>query len=369
MKIGLVKEIKAQEKRVGLTPDGVRSLSRAGHMVLVERDAGVGSGFSNSEYQTAGAVLVDRPDVFSDAQLIIKVKEPLPEEYDLIRPGQTLFTYLHLAPARELTQALLARGVIGIAYETIQRANGSLPLLTPMSQVAGRMSIQVGAQFLEWFYGGSGVLLGGVPGVAPAHVVIIGAGIVGLNALEMAVGMGARVTVFDVSVDKLNQVNDMYGGRVTTLISHEENLSQVVPTADLLIGAVLIPGAKAPKLVGENLVRQMQDGSVIVDVAIDQGGIVETSDHTTTHQDPVYVRHGVVHYAVANMPGAVPRTSTLALTNVTLPFVHRIAAGSFRDIVQDPVLSSGVNLYQGHVTNQRVAESLAMPYEPLMQVV
>jgi alanine dehydrogenase len=369
MIVGLLKEIKPQERRVGLTPDGVRALVRAGHTVLVERQAGVGSGFPDSEYLEAGAQILDREAVCAEAGLLVKVKEPLPEEYPLLRPGQILFTYLHLAPAPELAAALLRQDVIAIAYETIEEAGGHLPLLTPMSQVAGRMSIQVGAQFLEWFYGGAGVLLSGVPGVAPAHVAVIGAGTVGQNAIAMAVGLGARVTALDTSLPRLTALDERYQGRVTTLASTPETVARVLPTADLVIGAVLVPGSRAPHVVTEQMVKTMRPGSVIVDVAIDQGGCVETCDHPTTHADPVYIRHQVVHYAVANMPGAVPRTSTLALTNVTLPFVLRIASMSPRELARDPVLASGINVFRGNITHRQVAQSLNLPYRPLAQVV
>lgn len=368
MNVGVVKEIKPQENRVGLTPAGVKSLIRHGHIVWVESTAGVGSGYSDAEYEAAGAKVVDKETVFSRSDLIVKVKEPLPEEYGLLRPGQILFTFLHLAPARELTAALLERGVIGIAYETIQNQKGQLPLLTPMSQVAGRMSIQIGAHFLERFYGGRGVLLGGVPGVPPAHVVIVGAGVVGTNALAMAVGLGADSTVLDISADKLDELDRYYHGRVKTVMSTPEHLAEVVPTADLLVGAVLIPGARAPRLVTEEMVRQMRPGSVIVDVAIDQGGIVETCDHVSSHSDPVYVRHGVLHYAVSNIPGAVPRTSTIALTNVTLPFVLCLADNGLDAVSEDPMLASGVNVYKGDVTNLQVAEALDLPFVPLPKV-
>lgn len=371
MIIGLVKEIKPQERRVGLTPDGVRALVRLHHTVLVESDAGAGSGFPDQEYLSAGAQIVDRTSVYEGSQMIVKVKEPLPEEYALLQPGQILFTYLHLAPAPELTQALLHRDIIGIAYETIQDPrdpSGSLPLLTPMSQVAGRMAVQVGAQFLEWFYGGSGILLSGVPGVPPAHVVVLGAGTVGQNAIAMAVGLGAKVTALDTSLPRLVALDERYGGRVTTVASTVESVARIVPTADLLIGAVLIPGSRAPRIVTEAMVSTMRPGSVIVDVAIDQGGCIETCDHTTTHADPVYKRHDVVHYAVANMPGAVPRTSTLALTNVTLPFVIKIAGMTPKELLSDPVLASGINVFRGNVTHRQVAQSLNLPYVPLAQV-
>ncbi|MHB1627540.1 MAG: alanine dehydrogenase [Bacilli bacterium] len=367
MKVGVVKEIKPQENRVGLTPSGAKALVRSGHTVLVEPHAGEGSGYSDGEYESAGAQMANRAALFESSDMIVKVKEPLAEEYSLLRSGQILFTYLHLAPARELTEALLVREVIGIAYETMQDSRGHLPLLTPMSQVAGRMSIQIGAQYLEAFYGGKGILLGGVPGVPSGHVVVIGAGVVGTNAIAMAVGLGARVTVLDVSVEKLNAVHEAYRGRVATMVSTLENLAEIVPTADLLVGAVLIPGARAPRLVTEQMVKEMRKGSVIVDVAIDQGGVVATCDRLSTHADPIYLRHSVLHYAVPNMPGAVPRTSTIALTNVTLPFVQRLANRGIDAIGEDSMLSAGVNLFEGHVTNPQVADALRLPYAPLSQ--
>ncbi len=365
MIIGTLKEIKPQERRVGLTPMGAQALIREGHEVLVEKGAGQGSGFSDKEYQQAGALITSRDDLCGRAEMIIKVKEPLPDEYTLLRSDQILFTYLHLAPARDLTMALLRQRVTGIAYETIRDKRGRLPLLAPMSQIAGRMSVQIGAQFLEWFYGGRGVLLGGVPGVPPAHVAVLGTGVVGSHAISVAVGMGARVTAFDVSLDKLNDVSHKYGSRVTTLVSTHENIADIVPDVDLLISGVLIPGARAPRLVTEAMVSTMKPGSVIVDVAIDQGGSIETCDHTTTHADPVYLRHEVVHYAVANMPGAVPRTSTLALTNATLPYIQAIAKMPIEQAFNDVAISGGINVYDGKVTNVEVAQALELEYTSL----
>ncbi len=365
MIIGTLKEIKPQERRVGLTPVGTRALIREGHQVLIEQGAGEGSGFYDQEYQQAGAVITSRETLCEKAQMVIKVKEPQVEEYALLRRGQILFTYLHLAPARELTMALLRQRVTGIAYETIRDKMGRLPLLAPMSQIAGRMSVQIGAQFLEWFYGGRGVLLGGVPGVPPAHVAVLGTGVVGSHAINMAVGMGARVTAFDVSLDKLNELDHKYGSRVTTVVSTPENIADTVPDVDLLISGVLVPGARAPRLVTEGMVHTMKPGSVIVDVAIDQGGSIETCDHTTTHAEPVYVRHEVVHYAVANMPGAVPRTSTMALTNATLPYIQAIAKMPMEQVFNDPVLSGGVNVFDGKVTNLEVARALELEYASL----
>ncbi|MDA8345830.1 MAG: alanine dehydrogenase [Thermaerobacter sp.] len=359
MIIGLLKEIKADENRVGLTPAGARILVGAGHQVVVEAGAGIGSGFPDSEYLQYGARIdVDKRRIAQEADLIVKVKEPLPEEYELFHPGQLLYTYLHLAPARELTEALLRQGVISIAYETVQLADGSLPLLTPMSEVAGRMATQIGAHCLEKAHGGSGVLLGGVPGVLPAHVVVLGGGTVGQNAAQIAVGMGARVTVLDLQAQRLRYLDDIYRGRLQTLISNEHNIAEQVQDADLLIGAVLIPGARAPKLVSEQMVETMRPGSVIVDVAIDQGGSIETIDRITTHSNPTYLRSGVLHYAVANMPGAVPRTSTLALTNVTLPYLLRIANLGLKEALrQDPALVKGVNTYEGKLTYEAVGRA------------
>lgn len=366
MIVGIPTEIKSNEGRVAATPAGIQALATEGHRVLVQRGAGLGSGITDEQYEAAGAVMAFRDDVFREAEMILKVKEPLPEEYDLLRPGQILFTYLHLAREPELTRALLRNRVTAIAYETIQLANGTLPLLTPMSEIAGRMAVQVGARFLEKPQGGKGTLLGGVPGVPAADVVIIGAGVVGLNAAKIAVGMGAQVTLIDKNPDRLRYIDDIFGNRVTTLISNRFNIEQSVRYADLLIGAVLIPGARAPHLVTEDMVKQMKPGSVIIDVSIDQGGSVETIDRVTTHANPVYEKHGVVHYAVANMPGAVPRTSTFALTNATLPYVLELARAGFRRAVREnPALARGVNTTGGYLTCRPVAESLGIPCTPL----
>ncbi|MBE3589678.1 MAG: alanine dehydrogenase [Firmicutes bacterium] len=370
MIVGVPKEIKAYENRVALTPAGVHALRARGHEVLVETGAGAGSGFTDEEYRAAGARLVDSAEaLFAQAEMIVKVKEPQPVEVERLRENQILFTYLHLAPDAELTHGLLRKKVVAIAYETVQLPDRSLPLLTPMSEVAGRMAVQIGAHFLEKPQGGSGVLLGGVPGVAPGHVVIIGGGVVGTNAAKMAVGLGARVTIIDINAERLRQLDDLFGARVTTLMSNAHNIAAAVADADLVVGAVLIPGARAPHLVTEDMVRSMRPGSVIVDVAIDQGGVVETSDRVTTHADPIYVRHGVVHYAVANMPGAVPRTSTFALTNVTLPYVLAIADKGWRRAVdEDPSLARGVNIVAGRVVYRAVAEAHGLEYTPLEQV-
>jgi len=370
MIIGVPKEIKNNENRVAITPAGVEALVSAGHKVVIENNAGLGSGITNEEYEKAGAEILPTPaEVFAAADMIMKVKEPLPPEYPLFKEGQILFTYLHLAPESELTRALMEKKVIGIAYETIQLPNGSLPLLTPMSEVAGRMAVQIGARFLEKPQGGRGMLLGGVPGVPPAEVVIIGGGVVGTNAAKMAMGMGAHVTILDKSADRLKYLDDVFFGRITTVMSNNYNIAEAVKKADLLIGAVLIPGARAPKLVTEEMVKTMKPGSVIVDVAIDQGGSIETIDRVTTHQDPVYEKHGVVHYAVANMPGAVPRTSTFALTNVTLPYALALAnKGWERAVREDRALALGVNVLDGKVTYKAVADSLGLPYTPLEEI-
>lgn len=370
MRVGVLKEIKANENRVALTPAGAAALSRAGHEVWVEASAGEGSGFSDAAYQQAGArTVADRRELAAACDLILKVKEPLPPEYDLFRPGQALFTYLHLAPERELTEALMRSGVTAIAYETVQLGDGSLPLLTPMSEVAGRMATQIGAHFLEKAQGGKGVLLGGVPGVPPANVAVIGGGVVGTNAAKIAMGMGANVTVLDVSAERMRYLDDVFGGRLRTIASNTYTIAEVVATADLLIGAVLIPGARAPHLVSEEMVKSMSSGSVIVDVAIDQGGSIATIDRVTTHDNPTYVKHGVVHYSVANMPGAVPRTSTIALTNVTLPYVLRLAnLGPEEAMRLDPALARGCNVYRGKVTYRAVAEAHGIEYAPLDQL-
>ena len=370
MIIGVVKEIKNNENRVGLTPAGAADLCQAGHTVLVELGAGFGSGFSDDSYIKVGAsIIADKKELFDRSEMIIKVKEPLAAEYDLFHEGQILFTYLHLAPEPELTQAMLAKKVIGIAYETIVGRNNTLPLLSPMSEVAGRMSVQIGAQMLEKPWGGKGILLGGVPGVESAQVVIIGGGIVGTNAAKMAVGMGARVTIIDRSTERLAYLDDIFGGRVTTVMSNSYNIAKWVAKADLLVGAVLVPGAKAPKLVSEEMVKTMEAGSVIVDVAIDQGGSVETIDRVTTHSDPTYTKYGVVHYSVANMPGAVARTSTLALTNATLPYALQIANKGWKQALQDDAgLAKGLNVYNGQVTFKAVADDQNLSYTPVAEI-
>lgn len=366
MIIGIPKEIKNNENRVAITPAGVVTLVGQGHEVLVEANAGAGSGFFNEEYMKAGARLVDTAaGVWSASEMIMKVKEPLESEYGYFRQGLVLFTYLHLAPEPALAKALQDNGVIAIAYETVTEGR-TLPLLTPMSEVAGRMSVQLGAQFLQKNHGGQGILLAGVPGVSRGKVSIIGGGVVGTNAAKMAIGLGAEVTIVDLSADRLRQLDDIFGASVNTLISNPYNIAKAVAEADVLVGAVLIPGAKAPKLVTEAMVKLMKPGSVIVDVAIDQGGIVETIDRVTTHDHPVFEKHGVLHYSVANMPGAVPKTSTLALTNVTVPYAVEIAGkGVFKAIEENPGLKAGVNVAGGRITCEGVAAALGTAYVPV----
>lgn len=357
--VGVPREVKAEEHRVAITPDGVRELEQHGIEVLIESGAGADSSLPDEAYRRAGAEIVDRPEeLWARADIVCKVKEPQPEELPLLRPGLTLFTYLHLAAYPAVADALLEAEVTGIAYETVQTAEGSLPLLAPMSEVAGRMSAQVGAHFLERHNGGRGVLLGGAPGVRPARVVVLGAGNVGWNAAWMAAGLEAEVDLLDRNVDRLRWVDQIQMGRVTTLASNRGIIERTVVEADLLIGAVLVPGGRAPVLVSEDLVRAMKPGSVIVDIAIDQGGCVATS-RETTHADPVFERHGVLHYGVGNMPGAVPHTSTYALTNVTLPYVSALAQhGVAAAVAADPALARGVNTVAGAVVNPAVAEAL-----------
>jgi alanine dehydrogenase len=370
MIVGVPKEIKDHEFRVSLTPDGVKALCAAGHTVWVEPDAGAGSGFSDEDYRKAGAHLAKtKAHLFEEAELVVKVKEPLPSEYALFRPRQVLFTYLHLAASAELTQALLKARVTAIAYETTEGRDGSLPMLKPMSEIAGRLSVQVGARYLERTQGGSGLLLGGVPGVAPARVAILGAGVVGTEATRIAVGMGAQVTVFNLDPERLRHLDELYQGRIVTLAAHQAWIDQGVADADLVIGAVLVRGAKAPKLVSRSVVARMRPGSVIVDVSVDQGGCIETT-RPTTHSDPVYKVDGVLHYCVANMPGIVPRTSTFALTNATLPFIVRIAsAGVEAAIHADPGLARGVNVAEGKVTCEGVAEAHGLPWVPPIEAI
>lgn len=366
MIIGVPKEVKDHESRVGVTPAGVRALVEAGHKILVETGAGDLSAFSDDDYQSAGAEIVGfAHDVWRLADMVVKVKEPVEKEYAHFREGLLLFTYLHLAPLPVLTGKLLEKKVIGIAYETIRDKAGTLPLLTPMSEVAGRMSVQVGAAYLEKEKGGRGVLLGGVPGVPPGNVCVIGGGIVGTNAAKVAMGMGAKVTIVDLSLNRLRDLDDIFSGRVYTLASNSYNVSHAVQKADLVIGGVLIPGAAAPKIVTKAMVSKMKRGAVIVDVAIDQGGCIETA-RPTTHSDPSYVVDGVVHYCVTNMPAAVPNTSTLALTNATFPYVMRLAQmGAAAAIQADSGLRDGVNTFQGVLTCKPVAESQNKPWKPV----
>jgi alanine dehydrogenase len=360
MIIGVPREIKDGENRVALTPAGADALVRARHTVLVEAAAGAGSGFRDDEYSAAGASLVAQAaDLWGCAELIVKVKEPLPEEYPFLRPDLILFTYLHLAGSRELTRVLLDSGVTGLAYETVQRPDGSLPLLIPMSEVAGKLAPQIGAHCLEKPQGGRGVLVSGVPGVPPAEVVIIGCGAVGVNAAKVALGMGASVTMLDINHDRLKYLDDILQDRVVTVYSNPYNIARSVGYADLLIGAVLIPGARAPHLVTEEMVKRMKPGSVIIDVSIDQGGCVETI-HPTSHSEPTYLLHDVVHYAVPNMPGLVPRTSTFALTNATLPYISFLAAkGLEAALAEDPALAGGLNVRGGEIRHPAVAEAFA----------
>ena len=369
MVIGVPKEIKDHETRVGLVPSGVTALREAEHEVLVETHAGEGSSISDREYMQAGAAIVQSAaELWRKSDLVVKVKEPQRAEYDFFRPDLVLFTYLHLAPLPELTDQLVASRVNSVAYETIREADGSLPLLTPMSEVAGRMAVQVGARYLEKENGGRGILLGGVPGVAPAHVVIVGGGVVGTNAAKIALGMGAHVTIIEANLNRLRHLDDIFGGQIVTLASNSWTLSESVRTADLLIGSVLIPGASAPKLVRRQMIATMKRGSVVVDVAIDQGGCFETS-HATTHSEPVYVVDGVLHYCVSNMPAAVPHTSTFALTNATFPYLLQLAhSGLERACSQSPALSAGVNTYHGYVTHPGVGQSQGRQWRELAQV-
>ena len=365
MIIGIPKEIKAQENRVSILPSGVMSFTDAGHTVYIEKNAGLGSGFSDEEYIEAGAKILDTPkELYAAADMIYKVKEPLEAEYGYLREGQILFTYLHLAPDPEQTRALIDAKVIAIAYETVQSDNGTLPLLAPMSEVAGRMSVQVGAYLLQKINSGSGILLGGVTGVAPGHVVVIGGGAVGLNAAKMAIGLGARVTILDVSIGRLTYLNDILPGAVT-LMSNSYNIAKSVAAADLLVGAVLLPGDKTKKLVTEKMIMSMRPGSVVIDVDIDQGGCIETIDRLTNHENPYFIKHGVVHYSVPNMPGAVPRTSTFALANATISYALQIAnKGAEAAMRENPALLRGLNVYKGKITNKPVAEAQGLLYTP-----
>ncbi|SCC63043.1 alanine dehydrogenase [Bacillus wiedmannii] len=363
MRIGIPTEIKNNENRVAMTPAGAVHLVQNGHEVFVQKGAGIGSGFTDEEYVQAGAKLVKTAEEAWNQDMVMKVKEPVASEYGYFREGLILFTYLHLAPEPELTKALIDNKVVSIAYETVQLDNRSLPLLAPMSEVAGRMSAQIGAQFLEKNKGGKGILLAGVPGVKRGKVTIIGGGQAGTNAAKIAVGLGADVTIIDLSAERLRQLDDIFGNQVKTLMSNPYNIAEAVKESDLVIGAVLIPGAKAPKLVTEEMIQSMEPGSVVVDIAIDQGGIFETTDRITTHDNPTYEKHGVVHYAVANMPGAVPRTSTLALTNVTVPYAVQIANKGYKDAcLGNTALLKGINTLDGYVTFEAVAEAHGLQY-------
>jgi len=363
MIVGVLKEIKAEENRVCMTPAGVEIMGQNGHTVLVEKNAGNGSGFNNKAYETAGAEIVDTPqEIFKRAKMVMHVKEPLPAEYDLIRKDQIVFTYLHLAAAEELTKVLIKSGSISIAYETIQKDDRSLPLLTPMSEVAGRMAIQQGAKYLEMAQGGHGILLGGVPGVDPGTVVIIGGGIVGINAAKMACGLGAKVYILDMNLERLRYLSDVMPSNCFLLMSKPTTVRRLIKEADVVVGAVLIPGAKAPKLLTRQMLKTMKKGAVLVDVAIDQGGCFETSK-ATTHSNPIYKVDGVVHYCVANMPGAVPKTSTLALTNATLPYAVEIANKGWKKAMkQNPEIKLGANVVKGKVTYKGVADAFGMKF-------
>lgn len=368
--IGVPKEVKSFENRVAMTPAGVVTLTTSGHTVLIESGAGDGSGFTNEEYKQAGAKMMQQAaDVWAQADMIIKVKEPLESEFSFFRKGLILFTYLHLAAEAALTEALVKNEVIAVAYETVEH-NRTLPLLTPMSEVAGRMATQMGARFLEKTNGGKGILLSGVPGVKRAKVAIVGGGVVGTNAAKMAIGLGAQVTLLDVSAERLRQLDDLFGHDIQTMMSNPLNIAVAVEEADLVIGAVLIPGAKAPRLITEEMIKTMKEGSVVVDVAVDQGGIVETANRVTTHDQPTYVKHGIIHYAVANMPGAVPRTSTIALTNVTIPYAKQIAdLGIIKALGSNLSLAKGLNTAAGYVTYEAVATDLGFDYKKVDEAI
>ena len=369
MIIGIPKEIKEDEYRVGIVPAGVKDLVSNGHRVLVEKNAGIGSGIFDVEFKIEGAEILNNPaDIYCQAEMIMKVKEPLQSECKYLRKGQILYAFLHLAPAKELTETLLNQGIIDIAFETVELEDGSLPLLIPMSEVAGRMAIHEGAKYLEREKGGRGILLGGVPGVKPGNVVILGGGIVGSNAARMAIGTGAKVTLLDINLKKLRYLDDVFGGRITTLSSNSHNIIESLEKADLVIGAVLITGAKAPKLITRKRLKRMQKGSVIIDVCIDQGGSLETS-RPTTHSNPTYIEEGVIHYCVTNMPGAVSRTSTFALTNATFPYALELANNGFKKAIQkNSALRKGVNIYKGEITHPSVSDSLNLLYSPLEKI-
>lgn len=363
MKIGVPKEIKNNENRVAISPSGVDRLVKAGHKVTVETKAGLGSEFTDEDYKAVGAKIVGTAKEAWEEELVIKVKEPLEKEYQYFREDLTLFTFLHLAAEPELTKRLVEKKVTSIAYETVQETDGTLPLLAPMSEIAGRIAPQIGAQFLQKRYGGQGILLSGIPGVERGNVTVIGGGVVGTNAAEIALGLGAKVRIIDLNPKRLKELDQLFGKRVETLISNPYNIAKAVKDADLVVGAVLIPGTKAPKLVTEEMVKEMKNKAVIVDVAIDQGGIFETSDRVTTHDDPTYEKYGVVHYAVANMPGAVPKTATLGLENVTLPYVLDVANKGIKQASADnQAIYKGINTLNGHVTYKPVADVHALPF-------
>lgn len=370
MIIGVPKEIKAQESRVALTPAGVDALVRAGHKVLVEKEAGHSAGFLDETYTSYGAEIIeDAADLWNESEMIVKVKEPLESEYQYFRKDLIIFTFFHLAAEPKLTKALIESQSVAIAYETVQKEDRSLPLLTPMSEVAGRMAVQEGSRYLSKIHGGKGILLEGVPGVPPAHVTVVGGGIVGTGALKTAIGLGARVTVLDVNVDRLRYLGEIFMGKIETLYSNNYNMMEAIKTSDLVVGAVLIPGSKAPKLVTEEMVKAMQPGGVIVDVAIDQGGCIETIEKPTTHADPVFIKHDIIHYAVANIPGAVPKTSTLALTNVTLEYILKIANKGWKQALkEDSALAKGANVVSGNITYKSVADAFDLPYVPVEEV-
>ncbi|WP_449354201.1 alanine dehydrogenase [Virgibacillus natechei] len=364
MRIGIPREIKNNENRVAISPSGVYTFVNSGHKVVIESQAGVGSGFSDEEYRLSGAEIVKDPEEVWSQEMVMKVKEPLQEEYHYFYPGLLLLTYLHLSAEPVLTKALMDAKVVSIAYETIQEKDGSLPLLAPMSEVAGRIAAQIGAQFLEKPKGGKGILLSGIPGVKRGKVTVIGGGVVGTNAAKIALGLGAEVTIIDLNANRLRELDHLFGNQVNTVISNPFNIAEAVAESDLVIGAVLIPGTKAPKLVSEDMVKAMKEKSVIVDVAIDQGGIFETADKISTHDNPTYEKHGVVHYAVANMPGAVPRTSSLGLTNVTLPYALKIAnKGYVKASLEDEAILKGINAMNGYVTYKAVADAHGVEYK------
>lgn len=370
VEIGIPKEIMNYENRIALTPAGVHTLTSNGHKVFVEKSAGKGAGFSDEEYVEAGAKIVDTPEEAWDKEMVMKVKEPLEEEYDYIKKDQIIFTYFHLASQPALTKVLVEKEAVAIAYETVQLEDRSLPLLTPMSEVAGYMATQIGAQFLEKTKGGKGILLSGITGVKPGNVTIIGGGVVGTNAAKRAVGLGANVTIFDLNPTRLKELTEYFGNSVNVLMSNELDIAEAIKEADLAIGSVLIPGAKAPVLVSEEMVQSMEEGSVIIDVAIDQGGNFATSDQVTSHSEPVFTKHGILHYAVPNMPGAVPRTATMGLTNATVPYALQIANKGYVQAAKDnTAIAKGINVVKGQITNEGVATALNYDYVELKKII